>query len=294
MKWIERLNEAINYIEENITEKIDYEQLAKIACCSSYHFQRMFAYIADVPLSEYIRRRRMSLAVTDLQKGEKIIDIAVKYGYDSPTAFNRAFQNIHGISPSLAKQDGIILKTYPLINFKMNIKGSEEIKFRLEKKDAFRIVGIIKKLDKDFEENGKIVPGMWKEAKENGTIKKLTGLMEGSSEGIFGISASKDLKEWQYYIAVATTKKIDKTLVEFTVPSLTWAVFCGGGHLTETMHELEKRIITEWFPTFGYEYNNGPNIAIEWYPKTNYDNLNLTPSQQIPEFEIWIPVNKTK
>ncbi|MCL2388336.1 MAG: helix-turn-helix transcriptional regulator, partial [Defluviitaleaceae bacterium] len=102
MDWIERLNKAIVCIEENITEEIEYAQLAKIACCSSYQFQRMFSYIAGVPLPEYIRRRKISLAAVDLQSGEKIIDVALKYGYTSPTAFNRAFQSIHGIAPSRA------------------------------------------------------------------------------------------------------------------------------------------------------------------------------------------------
>ncbi len=106
MEWIERLNKAVNYIEENITETIDMEEVSKIAYCSSYHFQRIFAYIADIPLSEYIRRRRMSLAAVDLQSGtEKVIDISLKYGYDSPTAFNRAFKSVHGIAPSQARED---------------------------------------------------------------------------------------------------------------------------------------------------------------------------------------------
>lgn len=105
MEWIERLNKAINYIEENITKEIEYEQVAKIACCSTYHFQRMFAYMADVPLSEYIRRRRMSLAAVELQNDDKkIIDVALKYGYSSPTAFNRAFKSIHGVAPSVIKK----------------------------------------------------------------------------------------------------------------------------------------------------------------------------------------------
>lgn len=105
MDWIELLNSAINYIEAHITEEPDYDQLAKIACCSTYHFQRMFAYMAGVPLSEYIRRRKMSLAAVDLQgSDEKIVDLALKYGYASPTAFNRAFQSIHGIAPSALKK----------------------------------------------------------------------------------------------------------------------------------------------------------------------------------------------
>ncbi len=101
MEWIERLNKAIDYIEEHLNDKPDYEQLGKIACCSGYHFQRMFAYMAGTPLSEYVRKRKMSLAAVDLQDGsEKIIDVALKYGYNSPTAFNRAFQSVHGIAPA--------------------------------------------------------------------------------------------------------------------------------------------------------------------------------------------------
>ena len=129
MEWIESLNEAIVYMEAHMTEKIDYKKVAKIACCSPYHFQRMFAYIAGIPLSEYIRRRKMSLAAVDLQrKDEKIIDIALKYGYASPTAFNRAFQSIHGIAPSRIKEDGVLLKSYPPISFKLIL---EELKMAL-------------------------------------------------------------------------------------------------------------------------------------------------------------------
>lgn len=106
MDWTERFNEVIDYIEEHLTEDIDYGALARIALCSTYHFQRMFAYIAGVPLSEYIRRRRMSLAAVDLQSGERVIDVGLKYGYSSPTAFNRAFQSVHGRRPVCAQERG--------------------------------------------------------------------------------------------------------------------------------------------------------------------------------------------
>jgi len=101
MEWVERLNQSLNYIEEHLTSEIDYEQLGRIACCSAYHYQRMFTYMAGITLAEYIRRRKMSLAAVDLQSGnEKIVDVAEKYGYHSPTAFNRAFQSFHEIAPS--------------------------------------------------------------------------------------------------------------------------------------------------------------------------------------------------
>ena len=123
MKWVERLNEAIGYMEEHLTDEIDYEQLGRIACCSSYHFQRMFTYMAGIPLSEYIRRRKMSLAAVDLQGSDmKIVDVAEKYGYHSPTAFNRAFQSVHGIAPSAVKSEGVPVKSYPPVTYRKSTR----------------------------------------------------------------------------------------------------------------------------------------------------------------------------
>jgi len=142
MEWLERLNQAIGYIEDHLEEDIDYEEAARIACCSTFHFQRMFSYIAGVPLSEYIRRRRMTCAGLALQRSEtKVIDLALRYGYDSPTAFTRAFTGVHGMPPSEARQPGIVLKAYPRISFLITIKGDAEMNYRIEHKEAFRIVG---------------------------------------------------------------------------------------------------------------------------------------------------------
>ncbi len=121
MDWIKRLNSAVNYIEENIADTIDMEKVAKIAGCSSYHFQRMFTYMAEVPLSEYVRKRKMSLAAVEIMNGDKVIDVALKYGYDSPTSFNRAFKSIHNIAPSKMKEDGVMVKAFPPIHFQILI-----------------------------------------------------------------------------------------------------------------------------------------------------------------------------
>lgn len=104
LDWVKQLNIAIRYIEDHLTGTIEYDELAKMLCCSTYQFQRMFAFMNNVPLSEYIRRRKLSLAVADIQKGERVIDVALKYGYSSPTAFSRAFQCLHGITPSEARK----------------------------------------------------------------------------------------------------------------------------------------------------------------------------------------------
>ena len=118
MEWLEKLNKTISYIEEHLAEEISYDELAHIACCSTYHFQRMFAYMAGIPLSEYIRRRRLTLAANDIRgSSERIIDIAIKYGYDSADSFSRAFTKQHGITPSEYRKNVGELKIYPPASF---------------------------------------------------------------------------------------------------------------------------------------------------------------------------------
>lgn len=208
MEWIERLNDAIAYIEEHLTEEIDYEQLGQIACCSSYHFQRMFSYMAGVPLSEYIRRRKMSLAAADLQgKNMKVIDVAGKYGYHSPTAFNRAFQSVHGIAPSAVKNEGVPIKSFPPILFKITVKGVEEMNYRIETKEAFRIVGVSVPLHKEIEQNFSAIPLKWQEASMNGTLQRLIHMMDTQPMGVLGVSTCNDTEPWRYYIAVSTSQE---------------------------------------------------------------------------------------
>lgn len=189
MDWIKRLNSAINYIEENIMDAIDMEKVAKIAGCSSYHFQRMFAYMAEMSTSEYIRKRKMSLAAVDIINGEKVIDVAIKFGYDSPTAFNRAFKSIHNIAPSRMKEDGVMVKAFPPIHFQISIKGDREMNYRIVKKEAFKIVGISEPLEKELEKNFEIVPGMWERAAMDGTISSLAPLMNTELE-------ARIVREW--------------------------------------------------------------------------------------------------
>ncbi|KAB1437822.1 AraC family transcriptional regulator [Candidatus Galacturonibacter soehngenii] len=281
MEWMERLNRAINYMEENMTDTIDFDMVAKIAGCSTYHFQRMFTYMAELPLSEYIRRRKMSLAAVDLQEEDnKVIDIGLKYGYDSPTAFNRAFKSIHGIAPSKVRESGVILKAYPPISFRITIKGDCEMNYRIEKKEAFRVVGISMPLEKEIEKNFAVVPQMWQKAAVDGTIPRLASFMEGVPMGLLGVSACNAEEEWKYYIAVASQKALDQELEEYMVPASTWAIFSGEGKNT-SIQELEKRIVTEWLPTSGYEYGNAADIEVY---------LNADPENA--KFEVWIPIVK--
>ena len=134
MDWIDKWNEALEMLEKSLTAEISLDDIARTACCTTFHFQRMFSYLADMPLSEYIRRRKMTKAAFDLQRGAKVIDVALKYGYRSPTAFTRAFQSIHGITPSQAKAKGAPLKAFPPIRFQMTVKGVTALDYRMEAK----------------------------------------------------------------------------------------------------------------------------------------------------------------
>lgn len=281
MEWIERLNRAMIYIEENLDGEIDVAQLGQIACCSAYHFQRMFGYMAGVPLAEYIRRRRMTLAAADLQGGQqKITDVALKYGYASPTAFNRAFQSVHGAAPSLVRQGGVPVRSYQPISFKITIKGAEQMEYRIEKKEAFDIVGVSVPLHREIEKNFQEIPALWGRIAEDGTLPQLMELMNIPPMGMLGVSACGDSEQWRYYIAVATTGSTPAGMERYTVPAATWAVFPGEG-TGQSIQTLEQRIVTEWLPSSGYEYASGPDVEVY---------LNADP--QNAKYEVWIPVVK--
>lgn len=281
MDWMTRLNAAIAYLERHLTEEIDYEALGRLAGCSSYHFQRMFGYMVGMPLSEYIRRRRMSLAAADLQSGtEKILDIALKYGYDSPTAFNRAFQGVHGFAPSRAKEAGRTLQSFPPISFQITIKGAVPMEYRIEQKEAIRIVGVSMPIEKDIEKNFATVPAMWNKAAQDGAIPRLCEKMNSQPMGVLGVSVcNNEAEAWKYWIAVASTAEAGP-FAEYVIPAATWAIFQGQG-TGQSIQELEKQIVTEWLPSSGYEYGTGPDVEVY-----------LDPNPANTKYEVWIPVVK--
>lgn len=279
MEWIQRLNCAVEYIENHLAEKIDYEKVAEIANCPVYYFQRMFYYMTNISVSEYVRRRRMSLAAVDLQeKGAKIIDVALKYGYDSPTAFNRAFQSIHGIAPSLAKKESTLLKSYPAIKFSISVQGMKEMNFKIETKKAFQILGKSYPLSKVLEENFASIPHEWDAALEDGILSELYALMNQNPQGLLGVCVHNE-KEWKYFIAVSSSKTSD-CFEKYEIPSATWAIFSGHG-TNISLQDLERQVITEWLPTSGYEYAALPDIEV--YIKASPDDA---------IYEYWLPVIK--
>lgn len=232
MEWIERLNQAVGYMEEHLTD-------------------------------------------------EKVITIGARYGYDSPTAFNRAFQSIHAIAPSQVRNQGTKVKSYPPISFHITIKGEAEMEYRIEKRNAFRIVGVSAPLEKEIEKNFETVPKLWGKAAGEGIISELVARMNGEPKGILGVSSCNETEEWTYYIGVASDTACREGLTEYEVPAATWAIFSGEGTMPHSVQELEKRIVTEWLPTSGFEYANGPDLEVY---------LNADPQNAL--FEVWIPVSQ--
>lgn len=280
MEWVARMNQALEYLESHITEETDLKRPAQIAGCSVYHFQRIFPCLAGIPLSEYLRRRRMSLAAADLMAGEKVVDVALKYGYDSPTAFNRAFQSIHGVPPSKA-QTGAPLKAFPPISFRIMVKGAVEMEYRIVKKEAFRVVGIGAAMSPRIEESFQEVPALWNRAARENLPARLAPLMDPEMPGLLGICDGSGGEQPRYLIAVASAAPLPDGLEEFTVPACTWAVFPGQGPMPEAIQQLERRAITEWLPTSGYQYADAPDLEVY---------LNADP--QDSRFEVWVPVVK--
>lgn len=278
MDWLKNWNGALDELEERLDGEIRLEELGRLAGCSAYHFQRMFSYLAGIPLGEYIRRRRMTLAAADLQRGERVLDVALRYGYESPTAFNRAFQAVHGLPPSQAKRAGAKLKAYPRIRFKFVLKGAEEMEYQIVQKEAFRIVGFRTRIPTDLDKSFQAVPAFWA---ETGLRQgELFPLMGGEPEGMLGVCTYGE-EENYYYIAVASGAPVPEGMWEWTVPAASWAVFSGSGRLPEAMQELQRRIITEYLPDSGYTLGKAPDIEV-------YLNR---PGEE-SRFQVWVPVVK--
>ncbi len=284
MEWLKKLGKAIDYIEDNLDKEISYDEAARIACCSPYYFQRVFSYVSGVSLAEYIRRRKMTQAAFELQRADsRVIDVALKYGYSSPTSFNRAFQNVHGITPTAAKLGGNVLQAYPSIQFKIEITGGSAMAYRIVKKPPLRIVGIRIPLTSDMEENLRIVPEFWKALLQGKQFLEICSLSNGEPRGILGISVYKNPKEIYYYIGVAANSPAPAGMYGFEIPSATWVIFENDGRFKEDVQSVFKRFYMEWLPFSGYQYAELPDIEV--YPICSGQPVN-------GHSEVWIAVVK--
>ena len=265
MDLLDRMNGAMDYIEENITEAIDFEKVARIACCSANHFQRMFSFITGFSLSEYIRRRKLTIAAFELQNSNlKIIDLALKYGYDSPDSFTRAFQKLHGVTPTSARETGVILKSYPKMTFYIKLKGDSAMDYRIVEKEAFELIG--KGIMVNMENGGQKAGTFWQQSESDGTCKKMKNMSQ--SELSYGVTCYwHDSKNdtWSYHIAYenkAGLKDINEEFEILKIPALTWVVFESSAPLSQAIKELWGKAYSEWFPTSGYTDLGGPEMEV--------------------------------
>jgi AraC family transcriptional regulator len=276
MDWVARMNRAIRYIEEHLTETIDYAEAAKAACCSVCHFRRLFSFIAGVSLSEYIRRRRLTLAAFELQNGRtKVVDLALKYGYDSPEAFTRAFQQLHGTTPTAARSAGIKLKAYPPLSFQFLVKGAEEVNYRIEEKRGFSIVGVQERVDTD--QAFHIVPGLWAEAAREGLFERLWQIRADDRQlgGILGVCADGEHgknEEFRYILSIESDEEPPAGMVKRDFPAAAWAVFEAYGG-PEGIAEIWRRLYTEWLPASAYDLAYLPAIECYLPPEENRNEL---------------------
>lgn len=284
MEWLDRINRAMDYIERHLDGNIVIDEAARLACTSTYHFQRMFPFITGVTLSEYIRRRRLTLAAFALQTTDaKVIDVALQYGYESQAAFTRAFKNMHGVMPTAARNTGVSLKAYPRMTFQIFIKGDIEMKYCVTKRPAFEMFGVAGQIG--MRENAfEAVPAFCRRCDEDGSVDEMNALL-GRFHDTYLHAALYDFTDegFQYMICYYLPEGIvlPPRFTRLSVPAHTWAVFT----MPEsgcTMEEFRRRIWNEWFPTSGYEQVRGPEFEM-YYGQAEHGNALC---------EIWVPVQK--
>lgn len=286
MDSITGIQNAIDYIEEHITEELDYGEIAKRAACSNFYFQRLFGILCGYSLGEYIRNRRLSIAGSELSvRNIKVIDAAMKYGYDSPESFTRAFVKFHGITPSQAKKDGSRLKNFSRISVQIVLKGGSVMDCKIVKKKAFKVIGKVEKHSINNGENKNTIPEFWERSHRDGTVKKLLELAS-DREFIFGICCNHTLNDTQDFDYAIAAKCDDKLAASdgysvIEIPERTWAVFECTGPMPQAVQQLWHRISTEYFLTSKYKPTY--EMDIEAYPAGNMTSGDY-------RTEIWVTV----
>ncbi|MFC7322926.1 AraC family transcriptional regulator [Halobacillus campisalis] len=285
MTWVESLQKAIDYMEEHLLENISLADIAKQSNISLYHFQRAFTLLTDMSVGEYLRRRRLTLAAHDLSKNNnKVIDIASKYGYETPEAFSKAFRRQHGISPKEARTYEGKLKSYNRLAIQINLKGAEPMQYKIVDKEEFQVTGIKESFSMMNEENLEGIPKMWRKVNTDGTSDKLFDLNNGAVKGLLGVivtESGKEAKSMDYWIAAAHKGEPEDDLESLKIPASTWAIFEVHGAMPDAMQKVWKKIYGEWFPSSGYENASSPSMEVysegDAYQSNYYS-------------EIWIPV----
>lgn len=284
MGWMESITNAIAYIEDNLTENLTIEAISKQACISPFYFQKGFAMLCGFTVGEYIKKRRLSLAGNDfVYSQQKIIDIALKYGYDSPDSFTKAFIRFHGVTPTAVRKKGAIIKSYAPLKVNFLLKGGYTMDYKIVEKEAFTVIGVSKKFK--YEGAEEKVPKFWEDFFKSGKNEFICGM--------YGINMDLEMNgnEFEYMIAddYVESKKLPKEFVTKTIPKHTWAIFPSVGPASKTFPEINQKIFTEWLPNSkNYEIAEGYNIEM-YSDAKNYKNGIEDDKYYC---EIWIPVKK--
>lgn len=284
MGWIESIGEAISYIEDNIIEDLTIEQISNHAHLSSFYFQKGFAMLCGFTIGEYIRQRRLTLAGNEIvSSDEKIIDIALKYGYESPDSFTKAFTRFHGVTPTAVRKNGAMIKSFASLKIKFALEGGYIMDYKIVEKEAFTILGASRKFKYD---NAKAeIPQFWTEHYKSGKGQFVCGM--------YGVCIDESIgsDEFEYLIAddYTPSREIPADFVTKIIPKHTWAVFACKGAMPQSLQDVNQKIYSEWLPNCkDYEIAAGYNIEM-------YNNPDDYPNKTQDEnyySEIWIPVKK--
>lgn len=276
--WTEGIQNALQFIESHLTDELEIQEIAKRAYVSPFYFQRIFAALCGIGVGEYIRNRRLTLAGEDLlSSNARVIDIGIKYGYDSPDSFNRAFQRFHGVSPSSARRNGASLRSFAPMTIKLTLEGGNMLEYRIVEKPQFTVVGLSRMFNS--ETSYREIPKFWSEvmSMENCPVCGIYGVC---------IDHQENDKEFEYLIAddYIPWKEIPEGCVAQVIPASTWAVFPCRGPLPASLQNVNTRIWSEWLPNCR-NYRLSANLNVEMYAP-QADNPEDTYS------EIWLPVEK--
>ncbi|WP_405854500.1 AraC family transcriptional regulator [Streptomyces sp. NBC_00090] len=286
---LERLNQALDHIEERLRGDLDVAELARIAMTSEYHFRRLFSALAGMPLSEYVRRRRLTLAGAEVLAGERtLLEIAVRYGYGSGEAFARAFRAVHGVGPGEARRTGAALRSQPRMSFRLVVEGNSTMRYRVVEREDFRIVGRRARVPLVHEgENPAIAAHIRSIGQEAlGRLARLsTGEPAGVVSAVVHLTESREEgAELDYWHGVVGDGELPAEFDALDVPAGTWAVFENEGPFPKTLQYLWRDVFTQWFPSNPYASRPGPEL------------LAVAPSEDwtTARAELWIPVERTE
>ena len=284
MRWTECIGDAISFIEENITEEITIEDIAKMVHISPFYFQKGFAMLCDFTVGDYIRCRRLTLAGSEIAASDdKIIDIALKYGYDSPDSFTKAFVRFHGCTPSAVRKDGANIKYFAPLSIKFALKGGYSMDYKIVEKDEFTVVGL--KRTFKYENAMQDVPRLWGEFHQMSVGKAICPM--------YGINADESMQgnEFEYLIADNYNPAMDipDGFVTKVIPKFTWAVFSCKGAMPQAMQDVNRKIYSEWLPNCK-DYEIAAGYCIEMYEDPAKYEYGVQDEGYYSE--MWIPVKK--